>query len=300
MKRIDGPVALSVLAGVLVGAVLLFLLAPLLKSSSIIRVLSETSAEEIAVRPTPPAGGLPFDAARPAVLRTPSPQQTPPAPPLAAKGTPPAAKAATPPPRAALPRQTVGPLPTTGGTERGPEATPPASIPTNPAPEIVQAPTPVPTEQGPQFMIQVGPIADRDRAAEIVNHLALIGLAAGMLVREEPVPPHFVVISDTVPLAVAERRAAALTQLGFHPQLRTLAGGYAQLRFGAFASQQEADRVARAVRITGFAFAAVVREGGTVYIITLGPLRSESVETVQRALRSRFRGMLPVAVSPTN
>ncbi|HEV8338562.1 MAG TPA: SPOR domain-containing protein [bacterium] len=149
-------------------------------------------------------------------------------------------------------------------------------------------------------MIQVGPVADRDRAVEIVNHLALAGFAAGIVAREEPILPHFVVVSETVPIAVAERRLIALTQLNFNPQLRPLAGGYAQLRFGTFASQHEADRLARAVRITGFAFAAVVREGGTVYLVTLGPHRPEAVETIQRLLRSRFRGMLAVTVTPTN
>lgn len=146
----------------------------------------------------------------------------------------------------------------------------------------------------------MGPVTDRDRAAEIVRQLALAGFAAGVTNREEPGPPHFQVISETVPLAVAERRVIVLTQLGFHPKLRELAGGFAQLRFGAFASQREAEFLATRVRITGYSFAAAVREGGTVYVITLGPLRQDTVETIQAMLRSLFRWMLPVTVSPAN
>lgn len=118
--------------------------------------------------------------------------------------------------------------------------------------------------------------------------------------REEPRSSHFQVVSETVPLAVAERRVAVLTQLGFRPQMRTLAGGFAQLRFGVFASQQEAEVLATRVRATGYAFAAVVRDGGTVYVITLGPHRQDTVDLIQGMLRSRFRWMLPVTVTAAN
>lgn len=164
----------------------------------------------------------------------------------------------------------------------------------------MQTPTPVPDEQGPRYMIQVGPVADRDRAAEIISQLALAGFAARMISREEPGAAHFQVVSETVPLAIAERRVIALTQLGFRPQLQILAGGLAQLRFGEFASEREADLLARRVRTTGYSFAAVVREGGIVYVITLGPHQQDTVEIIQRVLRSRFRGMVPVSVTPAN
>ncbi len=72
------------------------------------------------------------------------------------------------------------------------------------------------------------------------------------------------------------------------------------MRFGAFASHQEAERLAARVRITGYAFAAVMQEGGTAYVITLGPHRQDTADLIQAMLRSRFRWMLPVTVTPAN
>lgn len=296
--------AISILVGAVLGAGLFFLLLPPSQPPSIAMVSSEAPDTESDGPFTPAAEDL--GSAPPAVLTTPAPQarQERTGPGQQGRGVHPVRRVDPPRPLAlptpAIPLRTSALSPPIDRTEKSVVETPPASVPTRLEPAIVQVPTPPPTEQGPQFMVQVGPVADRDRAAEIVNHLALVGFAAAMLATEDSVPAHFVVISDTVPLAVAERRLIALTQLNFRPQLRTLASGYAQLRFGAFASQEEADRLARAVRITGFAFAAVVREGGTVYVVTLGPHRPEAVETIQRALRSRFRAMLPVTVTPTN
>ncbi len=149
-------------------------------------------------------------------------------------------------------------------------------------------------------MVQVGPIAGEERAADIVRQLAVGGFLARLASIHESGPSSYQVVSETVPLAVAERRMVVLTQLGFRPQLRVLAGGFAQMRFGAFASQQEAEVLAERVRTTGYAFAAVVREGGTTFLITLGPHREDTVEAIQTFLRVRFRWMLPVSVTPAS
>ena len=192
----------------------------------------------------------------------------------------------------------VNPRPKPGGAGRVRAATPP--IPAPPAPVIAPTPNPVPNDEGPRYIVQVGPVAGEERATEIVRQLALAGFFARLASAQEPRPSHYQVISETVPLAVAERRMVVLTQLGFRPQLRVLAGGFAQLRFGAFTSQQEAELLAERVRTTGYAFAAVVREGGTAYLITLGPHREDTVEAIQAFLRTRFRWMLPVTVSPAS
>ncbi|MGQ0550883.1 MAG: SPOR domain-containing protein [Armatimonadota bacterium] len=171
-----------------------------------------------------------------------------------------------------------------------------------PPPESVAAPppNPLPNDEAPQYIVQVGPVAGEERAAEIVRQLALAGFLARLANTQESGLSRYQVISETVPFAVAERRVIILTQLGFRPQLRMLAGGFAQLRFGAFTSQEEAELLAGRVRTTGYAFAAVVREGGTTYLITLGPHREDAVETIQALLRTRFRWMLPVTVRPAS
>lgn len=305
MRRMDVPYVVSVLVGAFLAVGLFFSLTPRLKSPSAVtpefpEEFPRPDIAQVAVPPERTDTGL---NSRPIAVQSESghpgslPQTIVPG----AKSS-----AQSQPDRRVLPvrpasRRTPG-LPartgrekTTGGVA---QLTPPQAPPDSGGSGIVQTPAPSPDEQGPRYIIQVGPVADQERAAEIVRQLALAGFQAKVTSRDEPGPPRFQVVSEMVPLTVAERRAGALIDLGFHPQVQRLAAGFARLRFGSFASQREAELLARRVRTTGYSFAAAVREGGNVYVITLGPHRQDTVEAIQGVLRSRFRWMLPVTVSP--
>lgn len=307
MQRTDAPYAVSILIGALLGVGLFFILAPRLEPPPLIAVPSDQTDPGMTSRPTvAETEGRRPDSPRTIVPGSPKPP-TQTRPDRSGSGQqdrrvvpvrPVNLLRSATPLRPATPLRTPGFLATTTGERTGVEVVQSTPRPTLPSSGIAQAPTPSPYAQGRRYIIQVGPVADRDRATEIVRQLAFAGFDAGVTSREEPGPPHFQVISETVPLGVAERRVIALTHLGFRPQLRTLAGGFAQLLFGAFASQREAELLAERVRITGYAFAAVVREGGTVYVITLGPHRKDTVETI--LFRMQFRWMLPVTVSLAN
>ncbi|MGH2372150.1 MAG: SPOR domain-containing protein [bacterium] len=316
MRRMDMQYAISVSVGALLGVGLFFLLAPRLQPPPVtpaasIPPLASGGWTRIDVNDPPPAPQVAvedrLDVPR-AVVRSAKPaapvhQQW-------AEFRMQERRALAPPqrrvnsqrqlntPRRVHIERRVNPRPKLGAAERVPAATPPTPAP--PAPVIAPPPNPLPNDEAPRYIVQVGPVAGEDRAAEIVRQLALAGFLARLASTQQPGPAHYQVVSETVPVAVAERRMVVLTQLGFRPQLRILAGGFAQLRFGAFTSQHDAELLAERVRTTGYAFAAVVREGGTAYLITLGPHREDTVESIQAFLRTRFRWMLPVTVSPAS
>ncbi|MGQ0570199.1 MAG: SPOR domain-containing protein [Armatimonadota bacterium] len=177
----------------------------------------------------------------------------------------------------------------------------PPSPPAPLSPPVGDPAIPVPGPQAERavlYMVQVGPVSDQERAAEIVRELSLAGFDPAVNTIYGSSAPEFQVVSETISTSVAERRIAVLTALGFDPELRTFAGGLAQLRFGPFASRSAAEVLARRVRLTGYSYAAVVREGGTLYIVTLGPHSQAAVAAITGMLSSRFRAMIPVAARP--
>jgi len=72
---------------------------------------------------------------------------------------------------------------------------------------------------------------------------------------------HFLVVSGPLPELVAERRAAALADIGLTPTptLTALAPGRAVLYYGEFGSEQDAQALARRVRTAGYTAAIIGR-----------------------------------------
>jgi len=182
-------------------------------------------------------------------------------------------------------------------TESPPPA-PPLDAAQAVAPPIT-APTTAPTvaEAGPRFMIGVGPLTEHGRAMAVVRQVVVAGFDASVTTKQ--VPHRFTVTSATVSLTLARRRMTALAYLGLRPRLLRVNNRSARLHFGSFARRSDAEALARRVRATGYSSAAVGRNGGNTYIITIGPHRRETTDVVSGLLRTRFRGV-PVTVNPVN
>jgi len=92
------------------------------------------------------------------------------------------------------------------------------------------------------------------------------------------------VVSEPLPRNVAEDLGAALAGRGFRGQLEPLAGGTAQLLFGAFISQKDAEVLSQ--RITAQGYDVWVVRGGPAYMLQLGPYPQSSVEAITGILKS--------------
>ncbi len=210
------------------------------------------------------------------------------------------------------PRAKPSPAPTEKPLRRGrrsevpvPRVTPipapvkPQVTPTPPPVAIAPTPTPTATPEPqdvnkPLYSVQVGRIRDSERASELAGRLTLAGYAASLNRGEEPVG--FRVMSAPLPRNVAERRAAVLEERGFRSRLHPLAAGLAQLEFGVFVTEPNAEALARRIRAQGFD-ATVVREGGLYYVIRLGPYGQSAVDAIVKIVSS-FDTSLAVSVSP--
>jgi len=171
------------------------------------------------------------------------------------------------------PQATVPPPPQAVATPKGPPPAPGAVVPTAPA----SVPLPPISETGSFYLVQIGPIASSERASEIAGQLTLAGFAARTTRRDEP--QLFRVGTGPLLREVAERRAVVLAQQGYHPNVNVLADGRAQLDFGTFPSEEGAAAFAKQVRRVGFN-AQVIREGGTFYLIALGPYQQPAVDAI--------------------
>jgi hypothetical protein len=184
------------------------------------------------------------------------------------------------------------------GTELFPPVPPPDAAQASVVPPITP-PTTAPTValSLPRFMIGVGPLIEHGRAMAVVRHVVVAGFDASVTTKQ--VPRRFTVTSAPVSLTLARRRMTALTYLGFRPRLLRVNSRSARLHFGSFGRRSNAEALARRIRATGFSSAAVGRNGGNTYIITIGPHRRETTDVVSRLLRARFRGV-PITVNPVN
>ncbi len=91
-------------------------------------------------------------------------------------------------------------------------------------------------------------------------------------------------VSEPLPRSVAEDLGATLAGRGFRGQIVPLAGGTAQLLFGTFASQKDAEGLSQ--RITAQGYDMWVVRGGPAYTLQLGPYPQSSVETITAILKS--------------
>ena len=211
----------------------------------------------------------------------PAPQVAPPPPARAPQASPP--QAAPPPPAQAPQAAPPPPAPAPQASPPPPAPARPTAPPPTPAP---QASTPPPAKPAPAvstslYTVRVGPVSDRDRASAIAKQLTAGGFSPTITTQSGPV---FRVVSEPLPRSVAEDLGATLTGRGFRSQLEPLAGGTAQLLFGTFIAQKDADVLAQ--RITAQGYDVWVVRGGPAFTLQLGPYPQSSVETITGILKS--------------
>ena len=180
---------------------------------------------------------------------------------------------AAPPPTAPAPQAALPPTaparPITPAPAPAPQAAPPP--PARPAPGAVN----------PLYSVRIGPVSDRDRASAIAKQLAAGGFSPTLSTQTGPI---FRVVSEPLPRNVAEDLAAALAGRGFRSQTEPLAGGTAQLLFGTFTSQKDAEALSQ--RITALGYDVWVARGGPAYTLQLGPYPQSSVEAITGILKT--------------
>jgi S1-C subfamily serine protease len=159
-------------------------------------------------------------------------------------------------------------------------STPESSQPTTSAPQV-SPPPPEPSASitNRLYMVRVGPVSDRDRAAAIVKQL----LAGGFSKTKVTSQTGFRVVSEPLPRSAAEDLSATLAGRGIRSRVESLGGNTAQVLFGAFTSQKEAETLAQRIGAAGYD--AWVREG-VIYLLDLGPYPQPSVDTITGIVKS--------------
>ncbi|HLW47344.1 MAG TPA: SPOR domain-containing protein [bacterium] len=160
---------------------------------------------------------------------------------------------------------------------------PPAPAPQPPAaPPIVAAQSPPPPAapaSNQSYMVRIGPVTDRDRAAAVAKQLSAGGFAQAQITSQVG----YRVVSEPLPRKVAEDLIATMRGHGFHAFVEPLAGDSVQLLFGIYATQRDADALSS--RIAAVGYDAWVRSG-PVYTLHLGPYPQASVNAITGIVRS--------------
>jgi cell division septation protein DedD len=122
-------------------------------------------------------------------------------------------------------------------------------------------------------MVRIGPLLDRDHAADIAKHLSAGGFAQVQVNAQTG----YRVLSEPLPRAAAKSLIATVTGRGFRADMEPSNGDTVQVLFGVFATQEEAETLSS--RIGAVGYDVWIREG-TVYTLRLGPYPSASVTTI--------------------
>jgi len=122
-------------------------------------------------------------------------------------------------------------------------------------------------------------LPDRDRAAALARKLA----AGGFSPRTITTRPAFRVVSEPLPRNAADGLSATLTARGFRCSVQPLTSDTAQVLFGTFTTQKEADALAQRVEATGYD--AWVR-GSTVFVLEMGQNTQSTIDTMTGVVRS--------------
>ena len=141
------------------------------------------------------------------------------------------------------------------------------------------------------YAVRVGPLSDPGRAAAIARQLSSSGFAQARVVTQTG----FRVVSEPLPRTAAQSLSAALAGRGIAAQVEPLPGDTAQLIFGFFLSQREAEALSQ--RISGQGYDAWVRES-PVYTVELGPVPQSAVATITGIVRSGSDAVVTAAPAP--
>jgi hypothetical protein len=157
--------------------------------------------------------------------------------------------------------------------------------PARSAPVPLLTPSPAPTggstgtPANRLYMVRIGPVVDRNRAAAIAKQLSAGGFAQAQVSAQTA----YQVLSEPLPRQVAERLQATLAARGVHSAADALTGDTVQLSFGRFGSQKDAE--AFSTRIAAAGYDAWIREM-PAYTVRLGPYPQAAVATITDIVRS--------------
>ncbi len=196
-----------------------------------------------------------------------------------------------PRPRAVAPQGAVPRLPLKRITR--PDQAPPPSF--QPRPETVSPD--LDERRGPRYQVQVGPVFSLEHAEAVAAILRQAGFAPRLSKNGDSARADFQIVSEILPRRAGESRGAALSDLGFSAQVRSLSKDRVQLYFGSRISRSNAEDLARRIRATGY-WAAVVGGSAQAYVITLGPHGQPTVDAITSIFMTRSRLTYPVTVMP--
>jgi peptidyl-tRNA hydrolase len=111
------------------------------------------------------------------------------------------------------------------------------------------------------------------------------GYHTSVAARTSPEAARHIVVSELLRREVAEQRARVLATAGTRPTIRVRDNELAQVVYGVFSGPEEADAAAQRIRRQGFTALAVV-EGGTTYVVSVGPHAKARIDEVAGALSS--------------
>jgi hypothetical protein len=181
---------------------------------------------------------------------------------------------APPPPAASSPKMSPPAAVSPPQTSPPAAASAPKISPAAPAPPI----SPQPADPNRLYTVRAV-LSDSDRASAIAKQL----LVGGFSEAKVTVQSGFRVVSEPLPRSVAEGLVSTLAERGFHSQVEPLAGDAAQLLFGIFTSQKEAEVLSQ--RITAAGYDVWVREGA-VYMLQFGQYPQSSVNAITTIIKS--------------
>jgi cell division septation protein DedD len=194
-----------------------------------------------------------------------------------APGTTVAADDASSPPSSAPPAAAPRALAPPSAPSPQAPAAPPAVSGQSPQPAPVRQASPPPSNA--LYMVRIGPVSDRDRAAAVAKQLSAEGFTQPQITPQTG----YRVVSEPLPRKAAEDLVATLAGRGLRSHTEPLAGDSVQLLFGMFTSQKDAEALSS--RIAAAGYDAWVREG-PVYVLRLGPYPQASVNAITGIVRA--------------
>jgi cell division protein FtsN len=146
----------------------------------------------------------------------------------------------------------------------------------------------------PEYVVHIGAIASPLRADDIASRLAGRGYRASVAARTSPETARYVVASELLRREIAEQRAKTMSAAGIAATLRARDNDLAQVVYGHFSTSEEADAAAQRIRRQGFT-ALVLVEGGTTYVVSVGPHTKGRIDEVVASLSG---GRYAIEVEP--
>jgi cell division septation protein DedD len=187
------------------------------------------------------------------------------------------------------------PPPRVAASPAGVEIVIPATRPdTSKETHDADVPALTPKGQGPTYVVRISALRSRGQALDVVSRLAARGYRATIETVTSSEAVTYLVVSEPLPRTIAEKRAQALAAVGISTTVQDRDGERVQLVFGRFGTPEDSDAAARRIRQRGYTALTLI-EGGTTYVVHIGPYEKAQVDEVAGLLSG---GLYVVDVQP--